>query len=334
MSSATVGPAILPLRRSSSKNVLHWSTEYTCAEIGDLLPNDSYDPEKGFGWTPATAYDFARVRLKIVPDDNGSPKAVIDYYFNGQGTFVDLRGVSGVAASSQSVDEIFRFHARNRNGRKTHANTRDVWIGDEWINGRLVFAEAHDVYDGSVDALPVAITEPTYNWDTPVHLEMDTDTVLDWCDTPEWAEMMLTDACRFVPAFEVSGRGTPFPNGSIAHALFSNLHINDSGERLDRAFLRHVRRTAQIGLEWYVHAVRDEGQPRQPLGLLSAAKALLNEQSYLARTEPQTPAAASSFRFQIGKVEDEDTETLFDTALLSATTSVNGELGSRWKRSR
>jgi hypothetical protein len=232
---------------------------YTCAELGDLLPDESYDPAKGFGWTPATAYDFARVRLKIVPDENEAPKAVIDYYSNRQGTYVDLRGVNGVVGCSQSIDEILHFQARNRNGRKTFANTRDAWIGEEWINGMLVFTEAHDVYDRSLDATPVAITEPTYNWDTPEHLELDTDTVLDWCDTPGWAEMMLTDTYRFVPAFEVSGRGTPFPSGSIAHALFSNLNLTDSDKRLDRAFLRHVRRTAQIGLEWYGGLI-DEAQ--------------------------------------------------------------------------
>jgi hypothetical protein len=68
---------------------------------------------------------------------------------------------------------------------------------------------------------------------------------------------MLTDAYRFVPAFEVSGRGTPFPQESIADALFSNLHLSDSGKRLVRAFLRHVRRTAEIGLEWYGRLIDD-----------------------------------------------------------------------------
>jgi hypothetical protein len=230
-------------------------------ELGDLLHEQGYDPEAGFGWTPVTTYDFVRVRLKVVPDDAGLPKAVIDFFYTGFGIYVDVASsrVGGAHRASTNVDSVIKMQAANRNDRETFTNMREASIGAGWINARLVFVEPHNVWDSKIDAKPVGILEPSWRWDTPSHVELDTDTVLDWCDTPEWAEMMLTDTYSFVPAFELSERRTPFPAGSIAHALFSNLQLDDPEKRLDRSFLVHVRRTAEIGLEWYGRLI-DEAQ--------------------------------------------------------------------------
>lgn len=234
-------------------------TPWSYCTLNDLLPDDLYDAEKGFGWKYASAVDFVRVRLKIVPDDQGKPRLVADFFAGDEASVVDTPGMStgpGWALSTHA-EEWVQTQAKNRNYSQTFRSIRTMFIGSDEMMVRVVFSEPLDTYDLDRDPIPVGLMDADYPWTLPDHFEQDTDTTLDWCDTADWAKTMLTTEYKFVPAFEIGTRETPFPRGSIMNALFANLLIEDSSKRVDRLVRSHATRTAEIGLAWYGSLVDD-----------------------------------------------------------------------------
>jgi hypothetical protein len=236
-------------------------------ELHEQLPNIRYSSEVGYGWIDVHGWDDARVRLKVIPNDDNQMKLVVDYFYPYGGDPRFIFSESGnletarIYVNNGSINAppyILSEIENSANNRYKRSDTSSIRMFDTESggSGELVYFQPIS-YRNDPDIRPLGILGSTLAWTTPSHFDLDTDTVLDWCDTPEWAEMMLSNRNVFVPNFPLSSKTVPFPKGSIAHALFSNLYRDDIDARLDQLMIRHARRTAEIGLEWYSRLMED-----------------------------------------------------------------------------